>query len=206
MSEMATLMDDTSCLDKYEELANKAKKVYIDKLWNGKYLEYDSSDSEHHDSIMADMLAGQWYAISCGLPEVISHDKAISCLNIIYENNVIKFGDGKLIGAVNGMKPPEMNQIDTSCLQSREVWTGTTYALAAVMYLEAKIKDNKSKLCIGDVDINYENSDESNELSSSELKQMAYKTAQGIHDGGWQEFGYWFATPEGWEKNGNYRY
>lgn len=22
---------------------------------------------------------------------------------------------------------------------------------------------------------------------------------------GWQEFGYWFATPEGWEQNGNYR-
>ncbi len=34
---------------------------------------------------------------------------------------------------------------------------------------------------------------------------MAENTARGIHDGGWQEFGYWFATPEGWEKNGNYR-
>lgn len=53
---------------------------------------------------------------------------------------------------------------------------------------------------------------------------MAYSTARGIHDGGWQEFGYWyvisrskpsiliardilfrFATPEAWEYNGNYR-
>jgi hypothetical protein len=29
-------------------------------------------------------------------------------------------------------------------------------------------------------------------------------TACGIHDAGWQRFGYWFAIPEGWEKNGNY--
>lgn len=205
MSEMATIMDDSSSIVKYEELANKAKKVYVDKLWNGRYLDYDSSDSDHHDSIMADMLAGQWYALSCGLPEVISHEKALSCLNIIYEYNVIKFGNGKLIGAVNGMKPPELNQIDSSCLQSREVWTGTTYALAAIMYLEANVIDKNKKLSIINIDKSHENNDKDHELSSSELKQMAYNTAQGIHDGGWQEFGYWFATPEGWEKNGNYR-
>ena len=28
---------------------------------------------------------------------------------------------------------------------------------------------------------------------------------EGIHDAGWQEFGYWFSTPEGWEASGNYR-
>lgn len=28
---------------------------------------------------------------------------------------------------------------------------------------------------------------------------------KGIHDAGWQEFGYWFSTPEGWEASGNYR-
>ena len=34
---------------------------------------------------------------------------------------------------------------------------------------------------------------------------MGFITAQGIHDAGWLEFGYWFSTPEAWEQNGNYR-
>jgi hypothetical protein len=143
-----------------------------------RYFNYDSSTSDHHDSIMADMLAGQWYAHACGLSSlVVSSDMAFSCLETIYENNVIKFGQGKLLGAVNGMRPasntkakpeetasvPEAagiwnyfvipatetnktkvgtsqnptNDVDTSCIQSKEVWTGTTYALAALMLHEA---------------------------------------------------------------------
>lgn len=138
-----------------------------------RYFNYDSSTSEHHDSIMADMLAGQWYAHACGLASlVVSSDMAYSCLETIYENNVIKFGQGKLLGAVNGMRPSNnlktkptetsvgahetsgiwnyfslptaetekakpANDVDTSCIQSKEVWTGTTYALAALMLHEA---------------------------------------------------------------------
>ena len=37
----------------------------------------------------------------------------------------------QLAGAVNGWRPD--GRIDVSCLQSREVWSGTTYALAACM-------------------------------------------------------------------------
>ena len=36
----------------------------------------------------------------------------------------------------------------------------------------------------------------------TELLQMSYLTARGIHDAGWQRFGYWFATPEAWDQNG----
>jgi non-lysosomal glucosylceramidase len=39
--------------------------------------------------------------------------------------NVKKFGTGDL-GAVNGMKPN--GTVDTMCMQSVEVWTGTSYA------------------------------------------------------------------------------
>ena len=60
-----------------------------------------------------------------------------------------------VLGAVNGMRPgarackggadskggvngfAATAEIDNSCMQSREVWTGTTYALAAGMILEA---------------------------------------------------------------------
>lgn len=45
----------------------RAREVYISTLWNGEYFDYDSSKSDHHDSIQADMLAGNWYSVSCGL-------------------------------------------------------------------------------------------------------------------------------------------
>ena len=32
-----------------------------------------------------------------------------------------------------------------------------------------------------------------------------FATAKGIHDGGWNLFGYQFATPEAYEASGNYR-
>lgn len=195
----------------YQKTAAKARLVYLEKLWNGKYLNYDSSDSSHHDSIMADMLAGQWYARACQLPPVIPSANALSCYRIIYSHNVRSFGLGKLIGAVNGTKYNELIdtkykpysgsksngdlvvkcQVDNSCMQSREVWTGTTYALAAGMMSEALHRSSDD--------------DQLTQEERLELLQMASDTAQGIHDGGWQRFGYWFATPEGWEQNGNYR-
>ena len=39
----------------------RAKSVYISKLWNGQYLHYDSSTNVHHNSIMADMMAGNLF-------------------------------------------------------------------------------------------------------------------------------------------------
>ncbi len=35
-----------------------------------------------------------------------------------------------------------------------------------------------------------------------ELLRMSVLTARGIHDAGWQRFGYWFATPEAWDRSG----
>lgn len=177
------IMQDVLVHEKYQSIARKGREVYIRTLYNGTYLNYDSSTSDHSKSIMADMLAGQWYAHCCQLPAVLPADQALSCLRTIYANNVIKFGKGEFIGAVNGMLPN--GQVDVSCLQSREVWTGTTYALASVMMYEGLRSNSKT--------------------DREELLSMAFNTARGIHDGGWQKFGYWFATPEGWESNGNYR-
>jgi len=86
----------------YLELSQRAKKIFIDKLWNGRYLHYDSSTSAHHNSIMADMMAGQWYCHICQLPPILTPKMAMSCFEVIYKYNVCEFGDGKFIGAVNG--------------------------------------------------------------------------------------------------------
>lgn len=37
-------------------------------------------------------------------------------------------------GAVNGMQPD--GKVDFSCMQSREIWSGVTYAVAATMIQE----------------------------------------------------------------------
>jgi non-lysosomal glucosylceramidase len=50
------------------------------------------------------------------------------------------------MGAVNGMRPNGM--VDTSDQQSQEVWTGTTYALAACM-LQEGMRDEAFKTAEG---------------------------------------------------------
>ncbi|XP_004301796.1 PREDICTED: non-lysosomal glucosylceramidase [Fragaria vesca subsp. vesca] len=110
----------------------KAKVVY-EKLWNGSYFNYDNSGQSASASIQADQLAGQWYTGACGLMPIVDQDKAQSALEKVYNYNVLKVKNGKL-GAVNGMLPD--GTVDMTTLQSREIWSGVTYAVAATMIQE----------------------------------------------------------------------
>ncbi len=117
----------------YRDLLEKGRAAYEQKLWNGRYYLYDGSGSKVHDSIMADQLAGYWYARSCGLPDLLDPLRARSALTTVFEYNIQRFQSGQM-GAVNGMRPD--GQVDRSTMQSQEVWSGTTYAVAANMLLE----------------------------------------------------------------------
>ena len=118
---------------RYRELLEKARAAYEQRLWNGRYYSYDSSGSKVHDSIMADQLAGYWYARSCGLAGLLDPLRARSAMATVFEYNIKKFQSGQM-GAVNGMRPD--GQVDRSTMESQEVWSGTTYAVAANMLLE----------------------------------------------------------------------
>ncbi len=103
------------------------------RLWRddlGGYYAYDDGGGASSNSIMADQLAGQWYADLSGLGDLVDPVRAAAALRTVHRVNVVDFGDG-LMGAVNGMRPDGV--IDRSSEQSQEVWTGTTYALAALM-------------------------------------------------------------------------
>ena len=218
---IAKLLQDTSTYDYYTARSKNGRLVYVSSLWNGKYLNYDSSTQHHHDSIMSDMLLGQFYSYCCDLPPVVSHDIAQSCLHNIYEYNVVKFsahascnigistGFNKqhtYIGCVNGMRPD--GSIDNTCIQSREVWTGTTYTTAATMVFENKFSRHNAVAGAVGSEVDSPSSDDpvTNIIPlSDELIKMGFSTAQGIHDGGWNLFGYQFATPEAYEASGNYR-
>lgn len=151
----------------------KAKPVFEEKLWNGSYFNYDSGSSSNSRSIQADQLAGQWYTASSGLPSLFDDFKVRSSLQKIYDFNVMKVKGGRM-GAVNGMHPN--GKVDETCMQSREIWTGVTYAVAATMILSGM---------------------EDQAFTTAEGIFTAGWSEEG--------YGYWFQTPEGWTIDGHFR-
>jgi dienelactone hydrolase len=135
---MGELVGDTDHVAQYQTWLDSGKASFEAKLWNGQYYKFDASNGPHSDSIMADQLAGQWYADATGLPPIVPPEHTATALKTIYDFNVRRFADGGM-GAVNGMRPD--GTVDTSSNQSQEVWTGVTYALAAAMLQHGMIEE-----------------------------------------------------------------
>ena len=70
------------------------------------------------------------------MPPIADHDSILSALENVFDANVMGFRKGQL-GAVNGMRPN--GTVDSVCLQSVEVWTGTTYGLASTLIGEGLV-------------------------------------------------------------------
>ncbi|KAG0621376.1 hypothetical protein M758_3G014900 [Ceratodon purpureus] len=130
---MADLVEDGDAATYFRGKFNQARDVYERKLWNGSYFSYDSGTSSNSNSIQADQMAGQWYTWASGLPPLFDDYKARSALQKVFDFNVMKVKGGKW-GAANGMHPS--GKVDETCMQSREIWTGVTYAAAAAMIHE----------------------------------------------------------------------
>jgi non-lysosomal glucosylceramidase len=135
---MGRMVGDDEKTALYSIWLKESRAAFIKELWNGSYYNFDASDSMYHDSIMADQLAGQWYADAAGLECITKPEQIKTALYTIYKLNVMGFGDGTM-GAVNGMRPD--GSVDTSCDQSQEVWTGTTYGLASLMLHEGMTEE-----------------------------------------------------------------
>jgi len=149
--EIAKQLGDAAATKQYHELFSKAQVSYVKKLWNGEYFRYDT-DSEYRDNIQADQLAGQWYANMTGLGELVPREMQVSSLKKIYSFNVMKFADGSM-GAVNGIAP-DGSLVKTN-EQVEEVWTGTTFAVAALM-LGDGLKDEAFRTAWGLYHTSYE--------------------------------------------------
>ena len=130
--QIAVVLRDKDSATEFQALFHKGQASYISKLWNGQYLRYDER-GEYRDAIHADQLAGQLYANLLGLGEIVPKSMRLSTLRNIFENNVLKFGNGEM-GAVNGIGPN--GTLLTNNEQIQEVWSGTTHALAAEMITE----------------------------------------------------------------------
>jgi non-lysosomal glucosylceramidase len=170
---MALQLGDRSHAEKYKGQLMKARGVFEEKLWNGSYFNYDSGSSSNSKSIQSDQLAGQWYMAASGLPNLFDDLKIKSSLQKIYDFNVMKVRGGTM-GAVNGMHPN--GKVDESCMQSREIWTGVTYGVAATM-IHAGMEEQAFATAEG--------------IFTSGWSESG--------------FGYSFQTPEGWTMDGHFR-
>ncbi|KAK7116158.1 non-lysosomal glucosylceramidase-like isoform X2 [Littorina saxatilis] len=130
--EMADVLGMSEDKERFSAILDRGKKSFEEKLWNGRYYDFDTSESGHHDSIMADQLAGHWFMKASQLDDdtVFPPDHVKTSLKTIFDNNVMKYGKGNM-GAINGTQPDGTK--DLSSPQSEEFWTGVTYALAANM-------------------------------------------------------------------------
>jgi non-lysosomal glucosylceramidase len=149
--EIARALGDAAAVSKYHDLFTKSQASYVKKLWNGEYFRYDTA-SEYRDNIQADQLAGQWYANMTGLGDLVPHDMQRKALKRIFDFNVMKFAKGEM-GAVNGMGAD--GTIIGTYEQVKEVWTGTTYGLAALMLSEG-MKDEGFRTAWGVYHVTYE--------------------------------------------------
>ena len=130
--EIAGALGDTKTSQEYKALFQRAQASFIKKLWNGEYFNYDEN-SDYHTNIMADQLAGQWYANLTGLGDLVPPEMRKSAMRKVFDFDVKKYANGEL-GALNGMSadgtPLTINE------QVQEVWTGTTFAVASEMMAE----------------------------------------------------------------------
>jgi non-lysosomal glucosylceramidase len=143
-TEIARKVGDPGSAGVYDGLFKRAQMAYIKKLWNGAYFDYDSR-SEYRSDIMAEQLAGQWYANLTGLGDLVPKRMRLSALKRVYNYNVMLFGNGQM-GAVNGIgengEPLSQNE------QVTEVWTGTTFGVASHMLTEG-MRDEAFKTAEG---------------------------------------------------------
>jgi non-lysosomal glucosylceramidase len=131
-AEIARKLGDSSSAATYDARFKKAQAAYIKNLWNGTYFNYDQG-STYHTDIMAEQLAGQWYANLTGLGDLVPAQMRKSALQRVYDFNVMKFQNGEM-GAINGMSADGQALHENE--QVEEVWTGTTFAIASYMLSE----------------------------------------------------------------------
>ncbi|KAJ8948373.1 hypothetical protein NQ317_009465 [Molorchus minor] len=138
MTIMADYLGNLDDKKRFEDILAKGKKSFEEKMWNGLYYNFDCSKTQSA-TIMADQLCAQWYLRCCGIKDytIFPKDHVTKALKTIYENNVQSFCNGKM-GAVNGFINGD---VDTITLQSQEIWTGVTYALAASMIQEGLLEE-----------------------------------------------------------------
>jgi non-lysosomal glucosylceramidase len=129
---MADKLGEPETAKEYDSLETRAATAFVKKLWNGSYFRY-AVKGQDTEAVMAEQLAGQWYAGLTGLGDLVPKAMRVSALHKVYDTNVRKFAKGEM-GAVNGIAAD--GKLLHSNDQVEEVWTGATFAIASHMIAE----------------------------------------------------------------------
>ncbi|HET7168453.1 MAG TPA: non-lysosomal glucosylceramidase [Candidatus Limnocylindrales bacterium] len=127
---MARALGDDEAEARWADWFERGQVAFDVRLWRGDHYAFDAGGGQSSETIMADQLAGQWYADATGLGPIVPDDRVEATLRTVHARNVRGFAGGGM-GPVNGMRPD--GRVDGSSEQSAEVWVGTAYALAAFM-------------------------------------------------------------------------
>jgi non-lysosomal glucosylceramidase len=176
MEQMALAKDD-SLFSQELHIGSAATRQMLDSLfWRPELMYYKIDTSSY--AIMADGLNGERYCETSGLDPILPSSRIASHLTQVYERCVKPLkdynGDGEGdAGAVNGRNS---NGTIIGSGQPNEVWTGSSYFIAALMY-HWGVQTNDTL-----------------------LKSRALKTAYGVYYQTWvnEQSAYFFNTPEAW--------
>ncbi len=177
MEQMALAKKDTAFAKQMRKSYLSLKTVLDSLFWKPEFQYYKIDAGSN--GIMADGLNGERYCETTGLDPILPPDHMASHLNKVYEMCVAPLrdydGDGKGdVGMVNGRNSD--GTAITYGQQPGEVWSGTTYFVAAMMYHWGELTND------------------------SRLKERALKAAHGAYFQTWlnEETAYFFDTPEAW--------
>lgn len=134
---MADKLGEPEAAKEYDALEARAAAAYVKNLWTGSYFRY-AVKGQDTEAVMAEQLAGQWYAGLTGLGDLVPKPMRLSALHKVYDTNVRKFAKGEM-GAVNGIAS-DGTQLHSNG-QVEEVWTGTTFGVASHMIAEGLVDE-----------------------------------------------------------------
>jgi non-lysosomal glucosylceramidase len=127
MIEIGKILDETSRTEEYLHWLAVGKKSFHEKLWNGEYYNCYEGCSD----VMADQLAGQWYADILDLPPIDDIEYIISAYRSIYRYNCLNYFNGER-GCVTGITTKGIIPDEE---QTPEVWIGINYSLASAFMM-----------------------------------------------------------------------
>ena len=147
-SKMAAHIDGKNDNKRYNSLAEKASLTFEKLFWNGEYYRHfiDIEKSIKDEGCLADQITGQWYSRILGLPSPHKPSNVHKALKSIF-----KYNRHTEEGLLNGSDPYGARTLwepyivrgwgETASSQWGVPWTGTEYAVAAMMINEGLIRE-----------------------------------------------------------------
>ena len=133
MVEMAGVLGKTEAADKYRLWFDTGKKSFHKTLWNGEYYDCYEGCSD----VMADQLAGQWYADLLGLPPIDGPEFIEEAYRSIYKYSFLGYFNGKR-GVVTGITTEGVVPDEE---QTPEVWVAINYTLGSAFMMRGLNKE-----------------------------------------------------------------